>query len=462
MTNCRMIVLWMCIVMVSGCLGYQGKEIRLDHAQSYPQELAQKTSELLDAYSYRLSREDCIRLAMAHSLAIKSADLQTRMAVLDRRISFANFLPAVSLDAQKVWWDPNPMINFGGTGVAMHDKEVREITWNIRMAVLNPATWFLHGMYRRGAEISVIANEYTRQTLAFQVTALFYQCLSLEQMVAVVDAQLAAAQTQFKELTAWQSEGLIPGWQAKQAQAGVLAKTAELRRMQRSLNQARAELLGIMGLFPDADVTLQMQTPLQPPSGELDELMTEALLNHPSLAIADEKIAVEKEKIKLAIANFLPSLAGIAVHTNTSDSHQVYSKYWMGGLVGTVSVFNGFADVNRYKAAKAQQEDAFIQREQATLTLMIQTIRAFDQVQTAEEMTKVAQTIELATTDQLNEIKDQAAQGLVQTGDVLRMTAEADNARVQALVAQYQHQVSIATLINVLGRTETHFEETND
>ena len=411
MTNYRILILWMCIALISGCHGYRSEDIRRAHAQSYPQELAQKTRDVLDAYKNGLVLEDCIRLAMEHSLSIKSADLQTRVAQLNRNISFASFLPAVSLDVQKIWWDPNPLINFGSTGVAMHDKEVREITWNIKMAVLNPATWFLHGMYRRGAEISALANEYTRQTLAFQVTALFYQCLALEQMVKVVDAQLAAAQTQFGEMAAWQAEGLIPAWQAKQAEAGVLAKTAEVHRMKRILSESRAELLGIMGFFPNADVGFSMQTPLEPPAGALDELMTEALLNHPSLAIADTKIAVEKEKVRLAIANFLPSLAGIATHTNTSDSHQVYSNYWMGGLVGTVSVFNGFADINRYKAAKAQREDAFVQREQATLTLMIQVIRAFDQVCTAKEMMVVAQSVSLAMTDRLDELKDQQARG---------------------------------------------------
>ena len=103
----------------------------------------------------------------------------------------------------------------------------------------------------------------------------------------------------------------------------------------------------------------------------LEQLVFKALINHPQLHIADRVIAIEEEKAKLALAAFLPRLTAFAVRTNTSDSFQVYQNYWMTGLAGTISLFNGFANINQYKAAKEQKEEAFIQREQASLTLIV-------------------------------------------------------------------------------------------
>lgn len=114
---------------------------------------------------------------MENSLSVKSAEIQQRIAHLEKKVSFANFLPAVSLNYQKTWWDPQPQINFGGSGIAMHDKDVREVTWNIQMSIINPATWFLYSMYTRGYEIAELVTNFTRQAIALQVTAQYFQCL---------------------------------------------------------------------------------------------------------------------------------------------------------------------------------------------------------------------------------------------------------------------------------------------
>jgi outer membrane protein TolC len=57
------------------------------------------------------------------------------------------------------------------------------------------------------------------------------------------------------------------------------------------------------------------------------------------------------------------------------------------------------------------------------------------------------------------EFRQQQAQGLVSSSDLLDMVAEADRAGMQRIQAQYQYQTSVAVLMNVMGRTQTHFEE---
>ena len=161
---------------LTGCSNFNGEEVRLEHAGNYPGQLAEKTRDVLAEYQ-PLDLNDCIRISMENSLSVKSAEIQQRIAHLEKKVSFANFLPAVSLNYQKTWWDPQPQINFGGSGIAMHDKDVREVTWNIQMSIINPATWFLYSMYTRGYEIAELVTNFTRQAIALQVTAQYFQCL---------------------------------------------------------------------------------------------------------------------------------------------------------------------------------------------------------------------------------------------------------------------------------------------
>jgi len=443
---------------LTGCSNFNGKEIRREHAGNYPQQLAEKTRDVLTEYQ-PLDLNDCIRISMENSLSVKSAEIQQRIAQLEKKVSFANFLPTVSLNYQKTWWDPQPQIKFGGSGIAMHDKDVRDVTWNIQMSIFNPATWFLYSMHTRGYEIAELVTDYTRQAIALQVTAQYFQCLSLEQMLTVLESQLTAARTLEKELAAYRQEGLVSDWKAEQGRVLVLARQTELRRIRKSLGQAKAELLAGMGLDPTGDVMLEMQMPLEVPGGSLDSLITEALLNHPSLAISDRQVAIEKEKLKAAVTAFLPQLMGFANRVDTSDSHQVFTNYWVGGFSAAITLFDGLANVNYYQAAGELRKDALIRREQATLTLMLQVIRALDQTELARDQIELARRISEVTSKRLAEVKQQYEQGLIQASDMLAMTAEADESEIRYLQARFQYQTGIAVLTNVMGKTQIVFEE---
>ena len=450
-----------CVLLLSGCSNIDADAVRREHAESYQRTISEKTKEMLSD-SNSLSLDDCIQIALRNNLSIRTAEIQKKLARLERKVAFSHFLPTVSLNYHYTRWDPQPKIRFGATGFTMHDKDVREITWNIQMSIFNPATWFLYSMHSRGYEIAELVTDYTRQAIALQITAQYFQCLSLEQMLKALESQVSAAEAVQKELTAYQQEGLIAAWQANQGGVLMLARQTELRQIQKSLGQAKAELLANMGLDPLSNITLELQMPLETPEGTLDELITEALLQHPNLAIADRQIAIEKEKVKFAISNFLPRLVGFANRVDTSDSYQVFTNYWMAGLNSTITVFNGFANLDQYEAAKERRKDAFIKREQATLTLMLQVIRASDQVQTAEDQMKLAKAFNDVAAEHLSEVIQKYEQGLVQASDMLAMIAEADKAQIQYLQAQLQYQTSIAVLINVMGKTQTSFKESSD
>jgi outer membrane protein TolC len=281
-------------------------------------------------------------------------------------------------------------------------------------------------------------------------------------MATVIESQVAAARALEQELSAYRREGIVSSWQADQAGVLVLARQTELRRTQRYLSQGKAELLANMGLNPSGNVTLEQQMPLEAPVDSPDDLITEALLKHPSMGISDRQVEIEKEKLKAAVTAFLPQLVGFANRVDTSDSHQAFTNYWMGGLSATIKLFDGLANVNYYQAAKELQENARIRREQATLTLMLQVIRAFDQVEIAKDQVELAYQIKLATEEHLAEVKQQYEQGLIQASDMLAITAEADNTEVQYLQAQFQYQTGIAVLNNVIGNTQTVFEESTN
>ena len=82
-----MTVLCLLLLLAAGCNRYNGPAARKEHAQVYPAQLAEKSSQALSANTV-LDLQDCIHLAMEHSLEIKSAEIKQRLARFDKNIAF--------------------------------------------------------------------------------------------------------------------------------------------------------------------------------------------------------------------------------------------------------------------------------------------------------------------------------------------------------------------------------------
>lgn len=418
-------------VTLAGCKSFDGKKVRAEHARDYSHALAEMTDEMISP-DRPLGLEDCIRIALQNSLDVKSAEIQARIAKLDRKIAFANFLPQLSVGYMHYEFDPALSIELPDTD-PMTIEKVRSFMWQANASIFNPATWFLYSMRKRGAEIADLVTEYTRQMTVLQVTVDYFQCLSLEESKKALDSELAAAVEMEKKLRNLSEEGLVRPWQADQAQVLVQARRIERNRTQRSLTQAKANLLAALGLSPLADITLRPETPLEPPVARLEDLVLEALLNHPQLRIADRNVEIQKEQVKIALADFLPKLFGFVYRSEALGDFGPSSNQWIYGLSGTMTLFNGFANVNEYKAARGRREESFLEREQASLAAILEVMRAYLLVATAHEQVALTRSALDVATQRLAETEQQWQEGPVGPSDLLDVTAQRDSARAQAM-----------------------------
>jgi outer membrane protein TolC len=309
-------------------------------------------------------------------------------------------------------------------------------------------------MHKRGEEVAQLVTKYTAQMTILDVTINYYHCLTLQQTLSALQSQLNAANALEKEISELFREGLVTQWQYQQAQVIALTRKTELDRTEYAIKQANGDLLASMGISPLVEIPLNVEQTLKEPNEPLEDLVYDALLANPQLHIADRQIEIEKEKVKVALAAFLPRLTVFANRGNTSDSFQLYQNFWTYGLSSTVAVFNGFANINEYKAAKQRRVAAFIEREQKTLVLMLEVLKAYLNLENAKEETRLAQKSFDTTSRHFDEVNEKWKEGLLQSSEMLNILAEKDNAQMELMVSNFNLQVSIATLQNVMGVTE--------
>lgn len=451
-------VILACIILLAGCSNFDGSLIRENHTRDYQQQLAEKTNEILSK-NESFGLNDCIEVALTNNLNVRSSEIQQRIAKLERKVSFSNFLPTVNLDYQYTRWDKQPKVKFGSSATAMHDQRIRNITWQIQMNIFDPSTWFLYAMHQRGEEIAELVTKYTKQLTVLEVTINYYHCLSLKQTAIALQSQLNTAVALEKEIRAFYKEGMVTQWQAEQASAIVLDKETTLSSVQYAIKQAEADLLVSMGLSPLSDISLDIERPLEIPDRPLDDLIADALISSPQLSIADRNIAIKKEKVKVALAGFLPRLVGFANRTHSSDSFLLYDNFWTYGLAGTMSVFNGFATVNEYKAAKERKKEAFIEREQQTLVLMLEVVKAYLNLEDSKRQSLLAQKTFDVSSMHLTEVEEKWHEGLIDGSGMLDVMAGKDAAQMELTNRSFQLQVTTATLYNIMGITDIDYEE---
>ncbi|HOH30453.1 MAG TPA: TolC family protein, partial [Candidatus Hydrogenedentes bacterium] len=177
------------LVLTPGCATFDGTRTREVDKDAFLAGLEERTAQELEKDT-PLDLERCIAIALENNLAVKSADLDARLAKLNRDIAFANFLPTVTFEYTSTELNRAPASSIiAGMSTTMQDRIIRETTVQAQMPIFAPATWFLYAAHKRGEEIGVLAADYTRQMIALQVTGLYYQCLATLETRRTLESQ---------------------------------------------------------------------------------------------------------------------------------------------------------------------------------------------------------------------------------------------------------------------------------
>ena len=433
-------------------------QIRQDQTAQWYADLDNRTRVALSA-APPLSLNECVRIALAHNLELRATALEKRIARLERDISFANFLPRVEASGTQQWRRYHPTATIAGTVVPISDRRVRDTAISLQQPIFVPSTWFRYRMYCTGAELQALVEERTRQQIALQVTALFYHVLLLERTEEYLATRVAQAEAVLHETVQRRSFDLARAGEVAEARAQLLVCQRDRDATQRDLQQVRSELLGVLGLDPFAPLRLRQEERSRPDAEACADLVLEALLTRPEMQVQDRQYAMAQDRVKIAITAFLPQISAFGAFSHTSDSFVRYQSQWLGGLGGVLTVFNGFANVNQYRAERARAEQAYVRQEQACLMIMLQVQEAWLNLQTAGQDRAVAEQVLDARTQQQREQEAAWQQQLVTLSDRLAANARLDQARMQAAAAAYAWQVAAATLDDVVGRGSKAYVE---
>ncbi|HNT34553.1 MAG TPA: TolC family protein, partial [bacterium] len=257
-------------IALSSCRRIDFGLMRQEHTEAFTRELAERSTLELSS-EQPIGLQQCIEIALRNNLNVKASEIDKRLASLNRKIAFSNFLPHLDASFDTVSSLKHRMVKAGGGYVPMSDQTVTEGTLRAQQAIFAPQTWFLYDAYVKGEDISNLLARRTQNMIRLQVTSLYFSCLLQEESRPSIEASLQKAMTLLSETEALARESLAMPSQIEQLRTMIKTSEAELAVNQEAQRVARAALLEAMGLSPSVPITIKKETPIVVPDQEIED-----------------------------------------------------------------------------------------------------------------------------------------------------------------------------------------------
>lgn len=460
-------------LLAAGCSSLTPAERRAGHADAWSSNLVAETQAVLEQRGPSLSLADCRAIARERSLSLAGARLAERLARIDSQAAFSAYLPQVSAQFETVNLSEPALRRMGEGPIETQDQDIRLASLRITQPVFTPSAWLLYASARRGADMRTLSRERAEQLVDVQVTSLFFRHAMLESRRAATWRQAEAAAVLRKEVAALAREGFARDADLQQVRALEMSARLRVAQLDREAGLARSRLLEALNLWPLAAAAFRPDTinepalrsiPAATPDGKptvltaaaverrpVEEWLFLALRQRLELYAGDQAVLLRKNEILRALALFLPNLYGFANFYTTSDSYTINDQYWGAGLQGTLSLFTGFRNIQAYRAARAQQRQAFVEREETALAVLLQVIEARKGVRDAEEQWRVTKQHARAARQEREDARAQYESGYENLSRYLEALAADEAARADLESAGYARSVALQVFRDVTG-----------
>jgi len=233
----------------------------------------------------------------------------------------------------------------------------------------------------------------------------------------------------------------------------------------RRLNLIITGFLIVAGCHPDQDKERHLyrsQTKLSSPTTQISTLtLREAMLRaneyHESLAISGENYLRSLIERRRAVAEFLPTVnlspsysfrqqVDSAAGSDGNSSSNAQSRTFDAGVSGSINLFNGFSDINRYWRDTFAIEQARQNLLDAQQGLLLDVASVFYEVLRAEASVKVIDASLVTQEERLRDIQGRLDAGLARPLDVAQTQSQVSATRVRILNASRDVITSRLTL----------------
>lgn len=339
----------------------------------------------------RLSRNECVSIALQDNPTIRVADMEVKRMDYSKRETLANLFPNIDFSGayQRTIKLQTVSMNMGGQ--SQQFKMGTDNTWNFgfsaAMPLVNAQLWkslqisdtqILASLEESRASRLDLVNNVNKAYYALLLAVASKQVIQQNYDIAKMNADIY--QKQFEQGTASEYDVLRSSVQVSNVEP-------ELLQADISIKQASLLLKMLMGM--DSNVAVMPNITLKDMQREMYGYQLGAerdLSRNTSLRTLDIQTKLLKQTLTLKKFAWIPTL-GVSYNMNWNAmssgnalKNQQFNPYSTVALAIQVPIFNGLGRLNSVKQAKIQYDEMAYQRENLVNNLNMQVDLALDNI----------------------------------------------------------------------------------
>jgi outer membrane protein TolC len=373
-----------CVVMaliLAGCTGTEQfyEDAGLSRETAYRQWKTRKERQETSQphISGQLTVEDCLKLALANNKGLQRVLEEKQIARGEELKSYSAILPTVGLTGDYKRLDMVSSISIPfGPKITMGD--VDNYTAGLRVTQPIYAGGSIIARLNAGRLFSLLTDQTVRatvQNLTYAASHAYYDVLLNQHLLQISADAVRSAQAHLDSVKQKRQGGVASDFDVLRAEVELSNFQAELIRNKNAINVAKANLLKVMGVSQDSDVTLSNELVYVPLKVPMEEAVEAAYRNRPDLFGREFDIKYQKELLKVIQSRYWPVISGYYDRTwSKPDPHNrmliEWGRAWDVGVMATLPIFDGFAregDIAQQKARLKQSQIDLVDAEETTL-----------------------------------------------------------------------------------------------
>ena len=449
----------------------------------------------IQAQSKKWTLEECVTYAIQNNISIKQSELDSKMALIDKKSAVGRFLPSLNASASHSW---NIGLNQDITTGLLQNK-----TTQFTSAGANVGIDIYSGLQNqntlRKANLSIVAAKYQlvkmKEDIALNVANAFLQVLFNKENLKVQKEQLRINEKQYVRSEELVKVGSIPRGDLLDVKATLALNNQNVITAENSLLISKLSLSHLLQLkdfenfdvVDDTDVKDANNIMAQTPSAIYEKAFegrTELKIARTNLEIAEKNVAIAKGAFQPTLQGFYSFNSRVAysdrvtgVIPNTSNPTSIVgfvegtnqnvlspnftrvlgnpapffdqfntNKGQSFGLQLSVSVFNGCSARNNVERTKVSLERSKIAVEQQNLDLQRNVYTAFADAKGALNAYESSVAALEARQGAYNYATEKYSVGLMNSFDFNQSQTLLTNAQSEVLRTKYDYIFKIKIL----------------
>ena len=449
----------------------------------------------IQAQSKKWTLEECVTYAIQNNISIKQSELDSKMALIDKKSAVGRFLPSLNASASHSW---NIGLNQDITTGLLQNK-----TTQFTSAGANVGIDIYRGLQNqntlRKANLSIVAAKYQlvkmQEDVALNVANAFLQVLFNKENLKVQKEQLRINEKQYVRSEELVKVGSIPRGDLLDVKATLALNNQNVITAENSLLISKLSLSHLLQLkdfenfdvVDDTDVKDANNIMAQTPSAIYEKAFegrTELKIARTNLEIAEKNVAIAKGAFQPTLQGFYSFNSRVAysdrvtgVIPNTSNPTSIVgfvegtnqnvlspnftrvlgnpapffdqfntNKGQSFGMQLSVPIFNGFSARNNVERSKVSLEQSKIAVEQQNLDLQRNVYTAFADAKGALNAYESSVAALEARQGAYNYATEKYSVGLMNSFDFNQSQTLLTNAQSEVLRTKYDYIFKIKIL----------------